>query len=77
MAFSVDTIRKTIREKNNITPTTTFGELVRHKAEIIGDKVFLTFVRDFDKNIDEKYTYKDMHLKSNQLANGLLKLGMK
>jgi crotonobetaine/carnitine-CoA ligase len=77
MAFSVDAIRKNIREKNNITPTTTFGDLVKHKAETIGDKVFLTFVRDFDNNIDEKYTYKDMHLKSNRLANALLKLGMK
>ncbi|MHA2131814.1 MAG: AMP-binding protein, partial [Promethearchaeota archaeon] len=77
MAFSVDAIRKTIREKNHIIPTTTFGDLVKSKAERIGDKVFLTFVRDFDNNIDEKYTYRDMHLKSNRLANGLLKLGMK
>ncbi len=76
MAFSVDAIRKTIREKEKITPTTTFGDLVKHRAEIVGDKVFLTFVRDFDNNIDEKYTYRDMHLKSNRLANGLLKLGM-
>ena len=37
----------------------------------------MTYIRDFDKGIDEKYTYKDMHLQSNRLANGLLKLGVK
>ena len=47
-----------------MTPTTTFADLVKHKAETVGDKVFLTYVRDFDNNIDEKYTFKDIHLKS-------------
>ena len=69
-------VRKFLR-KHNITPTTTFGDFMKQKAEIVGDKVFLTYVRDFDKGIDEKYTYRDMHLQSNRLANGLLKLGIK
>jgi crotonobetaine/carnitine-CoA ligase len=77
MGMSFETIRKFLAEKNNITPTTTFAELVKHKAESIGDKVFMTFVRDFDKGLDEKYTYRDMHLQSNRFANGLLNLGLK
>ncbi len=60
-----------------ITETTTFNDVVKNKAEIVGDKVFLTYVRDFDKGIDEKYTYRDMHLCSNRLANGLSKFGLK
>jgi len=66
-----------VRKKEGITPTTTFGDIVKRKAEKVGDKVFLTYIRDFDKNIEEKYTYKDMHLQSNRLANGLMKLGLK
>ncbi|HEC38658.1 hypothetical protein LCGC14_0553440 [marine sediment metagenome] len=77
MGMSFETIRKFLAEKNNITPTTTFADLVKHKAETVGDKVFMTYVRDFDKNIDEKYTYRDMHLQSNRFANGLLNLGLK
>lgn len=76
MSISIDTLRKNLREKNNITPTSTFADLVKRKAEVVGDKVFLTYVRDFDKGIDEKYTYRDMHLKSNRFANALLKVGM-
>jgi crotonobetaine/carnitine-CoA ligase len=64
-------------KKHDITPTTTFADFVKQKAEIVGDKVFLTYIRDFDKGIDEKYTYRDMHLQSNRLANALLKLGIK
>ncbi|TFG22993.1 MAG: ATP-dependent acyl-CoA ligase [Promethearchaeota archaeon] len=52
-------------------------DVIKHKAETVGDKVFLTYIRDFDKGIDEKYTYKEMHLKSNRLANGLMNLGIK
>jgi crotonobetaine/carnitine-CoA ligase len=37
----------------------------------------MTYIRDFDKGVDEKYTYKDMHLMSNRLANGLLDIGLK
>jgi len=66
-----------IKKKEGITPTTTIGEIIKRKAEKVGDKVFLTYIRDFDKSIDEKYTYKDMHIQSNRLANGLLKLGLK
>ncbi len=55
---------------------TTFADLVKHKAESAGDKVFLTYIRDFDQDVEEKYTYRDMHLQSNRLANGLEKLGL-
>jgi crotonobetaine/carnitine-CoA ligase len=60
-----------------ITATTTFNDVVKNKAETVGDKVFLTYVRDFDKGIDEKYTYRDTHLYSNRVANGLSKFGLK
>jgi crotonobetaine/carnitine-CoA ligase len=63
-------------DRFEITSETTFAEAVRNKANIWGDRVFLTYIRDFDKGIDEKYTYLDMHLKSNRLANGLLNLGI-
>jgi acyl-coenzyme A synthetase/AMP-(fatty) acid ligase len=63
-------------EQFEIGPETTFGELVRHKAETVGDKVFLTYIRDFDAGLEEKYTYRDMYLQSNRLANGLRRLGL-
>jgi len=75
--MSFETFRKNLQEKNNITATTTFADLVKRKAEVIGDKVYLTFIRDFDKGIDETYTYRDMHLQSNRVANALLKVGLK
>jgi len=75
--MSIETFRKNLQEKNNITATTTFADLVKRKAEVIGDKVYLTFVRDFDQSIDETYTYRDMHLQSNRVANALLKSGLK
>lgn len=77
MGMSLESIRKFLIEKNRITPTSTFADVVKTKAETAGDKVFMTYVRDFDKGLDEKYTYRDMHLLSNRLANGLLKLGLK
>ena len=66
-----------IKKKEGITPASTIGEIIKRKAEKVGDKVFLTYIRDFDKGIDEKYTYKDMHIQSNRLANGLKNLGLK
>jgi crotonobetaine/carnitine-CoA ligase len=60
-----------------ITETTTFNDVVKNKAETVGDKVFLTYIRDFDKGLDEKYTYRDMHTYSNRVANGLSKFGLK
>ncbi|MHA2283733.1 MAG: AMP-binding protein, partial [Promethearchaeota archaeon] len=75
--MSFQEIGKKIAEKNKITPTTSFADLVKTKAEVVGDKVFLTFVRDFDKGIDENYTYRDMHLQSNRVANALLDAGLK
>jgi crotonobetaine/carnitine-CoA ligase len=50
---------------------------VKNKAETVGDKVFLTYIRDFDKGLDEKYNYRDIHLYSNRVANGLSKFGLK
>jgi len=63
-------------KKFRITAKTTFNDVVKNKAETVGDKVFLTYIRDFDESIDEKYTYLDMHLQSNRVGNGLSKLGV-
>ncbi len=63
-------------EQFEIGPETTFGELMKHKAESVGEKVYLTYIRDFDRNVEEKYTYRDMHLLSNRLGNGLERLGL-
>ncbi|MFX1325651.1 MAG: AMP-binding protein [Promethearchaeota archaeon] len=76
MSNSNATLVKKLQEKYNITPTTTFADLVKRKAEVSGDKVYLTYIRDFDKGIDEEYTYRDMHLQSNRAANALLKAGL-
>jgi len=77
MGLSMDQGMALLRKQLGISPTTTFGDIVKSKADKVGDKVFLTYIRDFDKGIDEKYTYRDMHIISNRLANGLLKLGIK
>ena len=63
-------------KKFRITAKTTFNDVMKSKAETVGDKVFLTYIRDFDKGIDEKYTYLDMHMQSNRVGNGLSKLGV-
>jgi crotonobetaine/carnitine-CoA ligase len=67
---------RAMAEQFEIGPETTFGELMKHKAESVGEKVFLTYIRDFDKNVEERYTYRDMHLRSNRLGNGLKRLGL-
>jgi len=64
-------------KKFRISRRTLLRDIIKHKAETVPDKVYMTYIRDFDKGIDEKYTYKDMHLLSNRLGNGLLKLGLK
>jgi crotonobetaine/carnitine-CoA ligase len=63
--------------KFRVTRKTLLRDIIKHKAESVGDKVYMIYIRDFDKNIDEQYTYKDMHLLSNRLGNGLFKLGLK
>ena len=63
-------------KRYRISTKTTINDVMKNKADTRGDKVFLTYIRDFDKGIDEKYTYLDMHLQSNRVANGLLKLGV-
>jgi acyl-CoA synthetase (AMP-forming)/AMP-acid ligase II len=65
------------KKKFRMRNSTIFRDVIKHKAETLGDKKFLTFIRDFDKGVDETYTYKDVHLFSNRLGNGLLKLGLK
>jgi len=64
-------------KKFRLTTRTLMRDVIKHKADTLGDKLYLTFIRDFDKGIDEKYTYKDMDLLSNRLGNGLMKLGIK
>ncbi|MHA2283734.1 MAG: AMP-binding protein [Promethearchaeota archaeon] len=77
MSVNWQEIGKKLTEMNNITPTSTFADVVKYKAEKAGEKAFMTYVRDFDKGIDENYTFKDMHIQSNRVANGLLNLGLK
>jgi len=70
--------REDMMKNLGLTPESTIASVIKEKAGRIGDKVFLTYVRDFDKGIDEKYTYRDMHLQSNKLGNAFMqKLGMK
>jgi len=73
----ITTYLNMVKKKEGITPTTTLSDIIKRKAEKVGKKVFLTYIRDFDKGIEEKYTYKDMYIQSNRLANGLKNLGLK
>jgi crotonobetaine/carnitine-CoA ligase len=65
------------KKKFRVTRRTVLRDIIENKAETVGDKVYMTYIRDFDKGIEEKYTYKDMHLLSNRLGNGLFNLGLK
>ncbi|MHA1148293.1 MAG: AMP-binding protein [Promethearchaeota archaeon] len=60
-----------------ITSKTILKDIIKKFAEIYGEKIFLTYIVDFDKGLDEKYSYRDMHIISNQLANGFLDVGIK
>ncbi len=60
----------------NITSQTLLRDIIKKWADFYGDKNFLTYVSDFEKGLDEKYTYKDMHVISNRLANGFLNMGI-
>ncbi|MHA1334233.1 MAG: AMP-binding protein [Promethearchaeota archaeon] len=60
----------------NITSKTLLRDIIKKWAEIYGDKTFLTYIVDFDKGLDEKYSYKEMHSYSNRLANGFLEIGI-
>ena len=46
------------------------GDLIRQRAEEVGDKVFLRYK-------DEQVTYREVDLYSNRCANGFLNLGIK
>jgi len=59
-----------------ITGKTLMKEVIKKWAELYGDQTFLTYVADFDKGEDEKYSFKDMHTLSNRLANGFLEKGI-
>ena len=52
-----------------IRSDTSLRDVLKYKADTLGEKVVLTYIRDFDKSIDEKYTYRDIHLQSNRVAN--------
>jgi len=65
------------KKKFRVTRRTILRDIIQHKAETVGNKVYMTYLRDFDNDIEEKYTYRDMHLMSNRLGNGLLNLGLK
>jgi len=65
------------KKKFRLSRRTLLRDFIKHKADIAGDKVFMTYIRDFDKGIDKKYKYRDLHLLSNRLGNGLTKLGLK
>jgi len=62
--------------KFRIRRETLLREIVKNYAEMLGDTVFLTYLKDFDNGIDEKFTYKDLHILSNRVGNGLLDLGL-
>ncbi|HEA71186.1 hypothetical protein LCGC14_0934520 [marine sediment metagenome] len=64
-------------KKFRLSRRTLLRDFIKHKADVAGDKVFMTYIRDFDEGIDEKYNYKDFHILSNRLGNGLFKLGLK
>ncbi len=59
-----------------ITGESILREIITKWADKYGDKTFLTYVVDFDKGLDEIYSYKQMHAISNQFANGLIDLGI-
>ncbi|TFF93198.1 MAG: hypothetical protein EU544_06250, partial [Promethearchaeota archaeon] len=59
-----------------INGKTILRDVIKNWAEIYGDKEFLTYIVDFDKGLDEKYSFKDMHILSNRLANGFLETGI-
>jgi len=50
----------TPKKKFRIRGRTLLRDIIKNKAETVPDKVYMTYVRDFDKEIDEQYTYKDM-----------------
>lgn len=49
----------------------TIGQVLARQANLLGSKVFLTYVPD-----GRTFTYKDLDLLSNQLANGLVASGV-
>lgn len=61
---------------HGINKETMVRDVILKWADYYGDKNFLTYVVDFDKGLDEKYTYKDMHTISNRFANSMINLGI-
>ena len=50
----------------------TIGKMLALKADKLGDRNFMTFLPD-----GRKFSYRDMHLISNRIANSLAALGVK
>ncbi len=44
-------------KKFRLRRNTVLRDVIKYKAETVGDKIFMTYIRDFDKRLDEKYTY--------------------
>ncbi len=65
------------KKKFRLRKSSILRDAIKGKAETVGEKEWLTYIKDFDKGIDKKYTYLDSHLISNRIGNGLLKLGLK
>ena len=63
---------KSLRVTNN----TMIKDVVKNWAQHYGEKTFLTYIVDFDKGIDEKYSFKKIHAISNRYGNALLNLGI-
>ena len=47
MLIDWQALGKELAEKNNVTHTSTFADVVKYKAETVGEKVFMTYIRDF------------------------------
>jgi len=47
MGISIEQMMKMLSKQLGVSEKTTFGDVVKTKAEKVGDKVFLTYVRDF------------------------------
>ena len=60
----------------HVNGSTLIKDIFKSYSAFYGDQAFLTYISDFDNGIDETYTYNDMHIISNQLANGFKEIGI-
>lgn len=47
-----------LRNIERLRRNTILRDVIKHKAETVGDKVFMTYIRDFDNEADELNTYR-------------------